>query len=124
MKEIAPNTIKNKLSGKFDHLYPVYEKLRDELAKNIQDVKFILKTIYIKIDSKQGLLGVIFWKENGLHVAIPKKMEHDRIINGTDLKYKGYDKKIILKKVEDVDKFVLTLFVEKNPKKSDQNLIY
>lgn len=110
MLEVTNDSIKKKLSGKFEYLYPIYEKLRDELASLYPNVRFILKTIYIIIDSDKGMLGVIFWKDDGLHIGLPNGLYNDRILDGKDLKYKGLDYKMVVREIEEIDDFIIRLF--------------
>jgi hypothetical protein len=108
IREVNAEQIQRKLSGKYSHLLPVYEKLRDEAFKIGEDVRFILKTIYIVIMTNEERLGVIFWKElDYLELALPVNYEHERFFPAEHLNYQGMDKEIRLSKVEDVDKFIV-----------------
>lgn len=109
MKEIHSEKIKKKLSGKYEHLYPIYKELCDKCFHE-KDVRILLKTIYLLVDSDKGLLTAIFWKEDALEVAIPIDEKDERILKAEHLNYKGLNSMVRLKKISDVDEFVENLF--------------
>lgn len=110
MKEINPNNIKKKLSGKYEHLYPIYQELCKKCF-NKEDIKLILKTIYIIVDSNEGLIATIFWRSDALEIAIPPvDVVSNRILDGNHLKYQGLNNMIRLQSIDEVDNFVIDLF--------------
>ena len=87
----------------------MYEKLRNTSFKNFDGITIILKTIYVLIDTTDGLLSVIFWKPHGIEVAI-KTERTDEILNSSShLKYSPMNKMIILKDTNDINNYLIEL---------------
>jgi len=101
--------IKKKLSGKYEHLYPVYEKIRDEIVSLDNNTKFFLKTIYVRIDFENGEFAVLFWKGTGLDLALPLEVDNELLISSMEHSYKSHPSMIRLNKVEDVNDTVIEI---------------
>lgn len=104
--EITKDSIKQKLSGKFDHLYPIYLAILDILDDTSHNITIILKTIYIVVDFNNGKFGVLFWAEDGLDFLLPVDISHPRLEDATKYKYGKLSKMICLKNIDDVDDYV------------------
>ena len=108
-KELQPEILIEKLSGKYAIYYEVYNTLKRTLFSNFDGIKIIPKTIYALIDSRDGLLGVIFWKEHGLEFAIKTDREDDFLHSALHLKYSPMNKMIILNSNENIDKKLIQI---------------
>lgn len=106
--------ISNKLKGKYSSLYPIYEKLRDELFKIGENISIRLFTIYFSIFFDNGLFAVVYWRDGYFEVGLPLKREHDRISSAKHLKWKQIHSAIKLHSVDEIDDFVIDLLRELN----------
>ncbi|MDF2673583.1 MAG: hypothetical protein K0R09_1848 [Clostridiales bacterium] len=111
-KEINSEILIKKLSGKYTDYYLVYEKLRDVLFSNFDEITIIPKTIYALIDSAEGLLGVLFWKAHGLELAIQTEREDEYLQSASHLKYSPMNKMLVLNKQEDINDYLIAIFKE------------
>ncbi|NFA12194.1 hypothetical protein EXM33_07465 [Clostridium botulinum] len=111
-KEINPEILIKKLSGKYADYYLVYEKLRNTLFLNFDGITIIPKTIYAIIDSTEGLLGVIFWKPHGLELAIKTERNDEHLHSASHLKYQPMNKMLILNKQEDINNYLIDILKE------------
>ena len=111
-KEVNSELIKKKLSGKYSPYLIIYEKLRDSLFSQFDDLTIIPKTIYLIIDSPKGILAVLFWKNDGLHLALETPKEDPLLYPALDLKYPPLNKKFILKTEDDINEFLIKTISE------------
>jgi hypothetical protein len=111
-KEINPEILVKKLSGKYADYYSVYEKLREVLFSNFDGITIIPKTIYALITSTEGLLGVIFWKTHGLELAIQTERTDECLQSASHLKYQSMNKMLVLSKQEDINDYLLNILSE------------
>ncbi len=114
--------IQAKLSGKYESLMPVYEKLRDELFKIGTNIKITLKPLYMRIEFDSGSSGMVYWKDDYLEVLLPTDAQDEkRLLNAKHYKIKGLDKMVRLTTVDDIDDYLVDLLSGIN---EDQVFLY
>lgn len=115
MKEIDSESIKEKFSGKFSELYPVYVKLKNNVLDKIgEEIKIFLKTIYLRVDFDNGTFGVIFWKNGTLDFVLPLHTQSNRLVCAKKYGYKNMPYMLQLRSVTDIDPFVYELLKQAN----------
>lgn len=111
-KELNPEILRKKLSGKYAPYYEVYENLKEMLFSKFNGITIIPKTIYALIDSTEGLLGVLFWKSDGLELAIKTDRNDAFLHSATHLKYPPMNKMIILSNITDINANLIEILSE------------
>lgn len=111
-KELNHEILEKKLSGKYGSYYEVYETLKETLFSKFDGITIIPKTIYALIDSNDGLLGVIFWKADGLELAIQTDRDYDFLHSAAHLKYSPMNKMIILNNKKNIDENLIQILNE------------
>jgi hypothetical protein len=113
-KVVNEDEILNKLKGKYSSLYPVYEKLRDELFGFGTNICIRLFTIYFSIYFDNDLFAVVYWRDGYFEIGLPTKKEHERLSSGKHLKWKQIFTVLKIHNKDEIDDFVIDLFKEIN----------